>query len=115
MLPHGRRDCDTFCDYQRYRVDCDSNGAWVQARGRILVYGCGIEVVLMARHCDVLRMLVCITRQRRGVRDVYVGCGGGDIATCPVQKAQRETRIVLARLLARLKDVYGSRNCGCLN
>ena len=94
MLSHRRCDGNTFCNYQRDRVDCNGNGSWIEARRRILVKRRGVEVVFMTRHGDGLYGNVRTTRQRRGGRDVYAGCSGGDIATCPVQKAQNEASIV---------------------
>lgn len=72
MLPHSRRDCDTFCDHQRYRIDSDSDGSWIQGGRRVLVESCDIVFAVAARHGDGEFVFVCIARQRRSGRDECV-------------------------------------------
>src|SRR5690242_292187 len=113
MLPHCRSDCDTFCDYQCYRVHRDCYGPRIECRGRIMAEGCSIELAAFARHCDGLCVLVCRTRQRRDVRDVYVGVMSGGIATCPFRKSRREHASFAARLPVWMSYVCTVENCWC--
>lgn len=98
VLPHGRSDCDTFCDHERYRVYRHGYRSRVEGRRRILVKGRSIDIAAFARHCDVMFGFVRNRDQRRGGREVYVGVTSGDIATCPFRKSRREHASLVARL-----------------
>jgi len=50
MLAHGRRDRYAFCDHESDGVDGDGDGAWTEARDRLLQGRRGIVFAADARH-----------------------------------------------------------------
>jgi hypothetical protein len=93
MLSHRRRDGNTFCDHERYRVDCDGDRSGIEARDCFVECGRDIVVAAGARH---------------GARKIVVGMGmrlrGGRATRCP-QRGRHMYNYILVQLTRKMTRI----------